>query len=96
MGYIRGVIHGTVVGTVVGLCIAPQEGSRTRAQIARTIDQARSTVQKAQGTARTVMPMAQSAARSVVDAAGKMRHHDEAEPYVSVNGGGNGSPGERR
>jgi gas vesicle protein len=99
MGYIRGVVHGTVIGTVVGICIAPQEGSRTRAQISRAVEQARITAQKAQGTARTMMPMAQSAARTVVEAAGtvrdqveKIRSHDDAEPYVSVNGGGNGSP----
>lgn len=99
MGYVRGVIHGTVIGTVVGLCIAPQEGPRTRAQISRAIGQTRSTVQKAQETARTVMPMAQSAARTVVEAAGTVREqverrrsHEDAEPYVSVNGGGNGSP----
>jgi gas vesicle protein len=102
MGYIRGVIHGTAIGTVVGLCIAPQEGSRTRAQVVRTVEQARSTVQKAQETARVVMPKAQSAARSVVEAAGtvreqveKRRSHADAEPYVSVNGGGNGSPAAR-
>jgi gas vesicle protein len=101
MGYIRGVIHGTVLGTVVGICIAPQEGTRTRAQLAQAFERARSTAQKAQGTARTMVPMAQTAARSMVEAAGtvrgqveKMRHHDNAEPYVSVNGGGNGSPGQ--
>jgi gas vesicle protein len=102
MGYLRGVVHGTVVGTVIGLCIAPQEGSRTRAQLQRAAGQARSGMQRAQATARTVMPVAQSAARTVVEAAGsvrggvdRIRHHDEeqAEPYVSVNG--NGSPGVR-
>jgi gas vesicle protein len=100
VGYFRGVIHGTVIGTMVGLCIAPQEGSRTRAQVQRAVEQARSGVQRAQETARTVMPVAQSAARSVAEAAGsmrgsmeRMRHHEEAEPYVSVNSSGNGSPG---
>jgi gas vesicle protein len=33
MGYIRGFIHGAAVGTVVGLCIAPQTGDKTRAQL---------------------------------------------------------------
>jgi gas vesicle protein len=101
MGYFRGVVHGTVVGTVIGLCIAPQEGSRTRAQLQRAADQARSGVQRAQETARTMMPVAQSAARSVAVAASsvrggvdRIRSHDEeqAEPYVSVNGSGNGNP----
>jgi gas vesicle protein len=80
---------------VVGLCIAPQEGTRTRAQLSRALEQTRSTVQRAQETARTVMPKAQSAARTVVEQVEKMRSHEEAEPYVSVNGGGNGSPGGR-
>ncbi|HXA30467.1 MAG TPA: YtxH domain-containing protein [Candidatus Angelobacter sp.] len=100
MGYIRGVIHGTVIGMAVGICIAPQDGERTRAQIARAVEQARSTMQKAQATARVVMPKAQVAARSLAGAAGtvreqveKRRSHADAEPYVSVNGGGNGSPG---
>ena len=33
MAYIRGLAHGAVVGTVIGLCVAPQEGRRTREQI---------------------------------------------------------------
>ena len=33
MGYIRGFMHGAAVGTVVGLCIAPQTGDKTRAQL---------------------------------------------------------------
>ncbi len=99
MGYFRGLVHGAVIGTVVGICIAPQEGTRTRAQIARAVEQARTGVQRAQVTARTVLPKAQSAARSVAEAAGtvrvtveKLRHQqDDGEPYVSVNGSGNGS-----
>jgi gas vesicle protein len=33
MGYIRGLMHGAAVGTVVGLCVAPQTGDKTRAQL---------------------------------------------------------------
>ena len=33
MGYIRGLMHGTAVGTVIGLCVAPQTGDKTRAQL---------------------------------------------------------------
>ena len=92
MGYFRGLIHGAAIGTVVGICIAPQDGARTRAQVQRAAEQARSGVQRAQETARTVMPMAQTAVRSVAGAADRIRHaHEEAEPYVSVDGGGNGS-----
>ncbi|HEV7678885.1 MAG TPA: YtxH domain-containing protein [Candidatus Dormibacteraeota bacterium] len=99
MGYVRGVMHGMVIGTAIGVCIAPQEGSRTRAQIARAVEQGRIGMQRAQETARTVVPKAQSAARSVAEAAvsvrdtvEKIRHHEDGEPYVSVNGGnGRGS-----
>jgi gas vesicle protein len=91
MGYFRGVIHGMAVGTVVGLLVAPQEGTRTRAQLQRAAQQARSGVQRAQETARTVMPVAQTAVRTVAGAAGRMRHpHEDAEPYVSVDSAGNG------
>jgi gas vesicle protein len=92
MGYFRGVIHGMAVGTVVGLCVAPQEGARTRAQLQRAVGQTRTGIQRAQVTARAVVPMAQSAVRTVAGAAGSLRHgQEEAEPYVSVNGSGNGS-----
>jgi gas vesicle protein len=33
MGYIRGLMHGAVVGTAIGLCVAPQTGDKTRAQL---------------------------------------------------------------
>lgn len=102
MGYFRGVIHGMAVGTVVGLCIAPQEGKRTRAQLQRAADQARSGIQVAQQTVRTMAPKAQVAARTVATAAGtvrggmeRMRHDHEGEPYVSVNGGGDGNGASR-
>lgn len=99
MGYVRGVIHGMAMGTVLGLCIAPQEGTRTRAQIQRVVEQARTGIQHAQDTARTVMPKAQEAARTVASAAEtvrgsmeRMRHSgEEAEPYVSVNGSSDGN-----
>jgi gas vesicle protein len=87
MGYVRGVMHGMVIGTAIGVCIAPQEGTRTRAQIGRAVEQARSVVPRAQGAARSVA----GAAVSVRDTVEKFRHREESEPYVSVNGSGNGS-----
>jgi gas vesicle protein len=33
MAYVRGFVHGAVVGTVIGLCVAPQTGDKTRAQL---------------------------------------------------------------
>ena len=33
MGYFRGLMHGAAVGTVIGLCVAPQTGDKTRAQL---------------------------------------------------------------
>ena len=90
MGYFRGVIHGVAVGTVIGLCVAPQEGRRTRAQLQRAVEQTRGGIDRVQATARTMMPVAQGAVRSMAGAGagiGHMRHrHDESEPYVSVNG----------
>jgi gas vesicle protein len=98
MGYVRGIVHGTAIGTVIGLCIAPQEGTRTRRQIQQTVEQARAGMQRAQETARAVMPRAQVAMRTVADTAGQVRgsverrrHQDgHGDPYVSVNGSAEG------
>ena len=98
MGYFRGDTQGTVIGTRVGLAIAPQEGTRTRAQAQRAFEQARGGIERAQQTVRTAVPKAQMAAQSVAAAAGtvrgcveRMRHHEDGVPYVSVNGSGDGA-----
>lgn len=97
MGYVRGLIHGTIIGTAVGLCIAPQEGRRTRDQVQRATAAVRDGAQRAQETARRVAPTVQQAARTAGEAVGTirgrvdaMRHEDSQSPFVSVNGGPGG------
>jgi gas vesicle protein len=41
MGYIRGLMHGAVVGTAIGICVAPQTGDKTRAQLRTVVAAAR-------------------------------------------------------
>ena len=98
MGYLRGLMHGAVIGTVVGLCVAPQDGRRTREQLLNAYATARGGVQTAQDTARRLAPTAQSAAQGVGEMVGmirgrveRMRGGEEQMPAtISVNGGGMG------
>lgn len=89
MGYIRGLIHGTVVGAVVGVCVAPQEGRRTREQLQSVGIAVRDGAQQVVDTAKRVAPTAQIAARQVGEVVGNVRgkvtgrHEDE---LISVNG----------
>lgn len=101
MGYLRGLMHGTVIGTVVGLCVAPQDGRRTREQMLNAYATARGGVQTAQDTARRLAPTAQSAAQGVGEMVGmirgrveRIRNSDEqVAASISVNGGSGGSEG---
>jgi gas vesicle protein len=92
VGYIRGLAHGAVVGTVIGLCVAPQEGRRTREQIQGIAIAVRDGAQQVVDTARRVGPTAQTAARQVGEVVGNVkgkvvRRHEEAdEALISVNG----------
>ena len=76
---------------MIGLCVAPQEGKRTREQVRRTTDAVRQGVQRAQETARRVAPTVQSAAQSVGEVVGSVRsrlqHDADEEALISVNGG---------
>jgi gas vesicle protein len=92
VGYIRGLIHGTVVGAVVGVCIAPQEGRRTREQIQSAAIAARDGAHQVVEAARRVAPTAQMAARQVGEVVGSVKgrvvhRRDEADDLISVNGG---------
>jgi len=78
MGYMRGLVHGAVLGTVIGLCIAPQTGDRTRAQLRVAGLAARN---GAIATARAINRAAPLAS-GAVHVAGRARHHDTA----AVNG----------
>jgi len=76
MGYVRGIVHGAVIGTIAGICIAPQQGAKTRAQLQGFADTAQRTAQSLQRTARRMAPQVQDAARTAVDAAGKVANRD--------------------
>ena len=91
MGYLRGLVHGTIVGTVVGLCIAPQEGRKTREQVQRAATSIREGALRAQDTARRVAPTVQGAAQSMGGVVGSMRDRmqrdSQEEPLIPVDGG---------
>ena len=77
MGYIRGFVHGGVVGAVVGLCVAPQQGAKTRAQLASFGAAARDGYQVAERTVRRVAPFASAAAAVARHQVEKVRRDDE-------------------
>jgi hypothetical protein len=79
MGYIRGFIHGAVAGTLIGLCIAPQPGERTRAQLRAFGRAAREGVDAAQRTAKHVAPVVGGAASLAREQIERRRHHEEPE-----------------
>lgn len=72
MGYIRGLMHGAVVGTVVGLCVAPQTGDKTRAQLRMASAAAREGVATTGRALMRAKPMATGAVHMVASA----RHRD--------------------
>lgn len=72
MGYIRGLVHGTVVGTVVGLCVAPQTGDKTRAQLKVAGAAAREGIATTGRALQRAKPMATGAVHMVASA----RHRD--------------------
>lgn len=95
MGYVRGLVHGAVVGTVVGLCIAPQDGARTRAQLAGFGRAARDGYSVAERTVRQLAPVVGSAAGLAKEQVAKARRSAdddavEVEGNVTVRSDGNG------
>ncbi len=73
MGYIRGFMHGAAVGTVVGLCVAPQTGDKTRAQLRVLTASAREGAMTTGRALSRAKPMASGAAHLVATA----RHRGE-------------------
>jgi gas vesicle protein len=73
MAYIRGFMHGAVVGTVIGLCVAPQTGDKTRAQLRVIKDAAREGAITTGRALQRARPMASTAAHMVANA----RHRGE-------------------
>jgi gas vesicle protein len=80
MAYIRGFVHGAVVGTAIGLCVAPQTGEKTRAQLRVARAAAREGVITAGRALQRARPMASSAVQLVATA----RHRGEP----AMNGSG--------
>ena len=80
MAYIRGFVHGAVVGTAIGLCVAPQTGDKTRAQLRVARAAAREGVITAGRALQRARPMASSAVHLVATA----RHRGEP----AMNGSG--------
>jgi gas vesicle protein len=78
MGYIRGFVHGAVAGTVVGLCIAPQPGERTRAQLAVLARAARDGYGVASRTMKQMAPVLSGAASVARSQAERLRRREEA------------------
>jgi gas vesicle protein len=68
MAYVRGFVHGAVVGTVIGLCVAPQTGDKTRAQLRVAKDAAREGMISTGRALRKAAPMASGAVQLVATA----------------------------
>jgi gas vesicle protein len=75
MGYFRGFAHGAAVGTVIGLCVAPQTGDKTRAQLQQAVKGVREGVEVAAQALQRVAPVASSA----VQVMERVRHRGESE-----------------
>jgi gas vesicle protein len=74
MGYIRGLVHGAVLGTAIGLCVAPQTGEKTRAQL-RVMSAAAQEGAMTTGRAlRRAKPMANGAVHIVATARRRGEH----------------------
>jgi gas vesicle protein len=80
MGYVRGFVHGTVAGVALGLCVAPQTGDKTRAQVSATVKAVR---EGADATVRALQRMA-PVASSAVSVVERVRHRDRAAGNGSV------------
>ena len=73
MGYIRGFMHGAVIGTAIGLCVAPQTGDKTRAQLRVLSAAAREGAMSTGRALNRAKPMASGAVQLVATA----RHRGE-------------------
>ena len=73
MGYFRGLMHGAAVGTVIGLCVAPQTGDKTRAQLRLAPQAAREGAMTTGRALSRARPMASGAVHLVATA----RHRGE-------------------
>ncbi len=78
MGYIRGFVHGVVTGTIVGMCVAPQSGERTRAQLGAFGHAARESYDVASRTVRQIAPVVTGAASVARSQVARKRHQENS------------------
>ncbi len=74
MGYFRGLVHGAAVGTVIGLCVAPQTGDKTRAQLRVAAAAAREGAMTTGRALSRAKPMASGAVHMVATARHRSEH----------------------
>jgi gas vesicle protein len=86
MGYIRGFVHGAVTGTIVGICVAPQSGERTRAQLSAFGRAARESYDVASRTVRQIAPVVSGAASVARHQVARKRQQEEASGVHQDNG----------
>lgn len=77
MGYFRGFVHGAAAGTVIGLCIAPQTGDRTRAQLKQATDGLREGIEVTARALQRVAPVASGAVQAVERVRHRSDHGEE-------------------
>lgn len=95
MGYVRGFIHGAIAGTAIGVCVAPQPGSRTRAQLSGLAEAAQSCFHVARRTAQRVAPLAAGAASAAREKVERTRRHDNGHGLAEIEGSLPGDSGWR-
>jgi gas vesicle protein len=89
MGYIRGLTHGALLGVVVGLCVAPQPGERTRAQLKEAGKGVKAGLEITTRAVQKMAPVVAPMAGSAIQVAARARHrgeHAEHEHPVGANG----------
>jgi gas vesicle protein len=91
MGYIRGFVHGVAAGALLGICIAPQAGERTRAQLAGLVKAAQSGVETAQRTAKHVAPVVGGAASLAREQLVRRHHPEEQTAFRGTTENGHSS-----
>jgi gas vesicle protein len=83
MGYFRGFAHGAAVGTVIGLCVAPQTGDKTRAQLQQAAGAIRDGIDATSKALSKMGPVAEQAVQMVE----RVRHRGDHSD-LETNGTG--------
>lgn len=92
MGYLRGFVHGAVIGTVIGVCIAPQEGERTRAQLKEAGRGVRTGLEITGRAMQRVKPVMAPMAGNAMQVVDRVRHRREGvDDSVYVGNGASGT-----